>query len=576
MVMGPEEGKMKSRKMSAVIGCFVGVCLLFAFCVGVQAASDTKEPVKAKYGGELVYAWDRQPLYFDESVGLCYYATTFPLTNECLFQGDITKGPGGTKEAQWVYNMDPHPSLMAGGLAEKWELTDPETIVFHIRQGVRWHNKPPVNGRELTAKDVAFSLNRLWQAPKSYHSKSYNWEIHGESITATDNKTVVIKCKPGMTGRVFRFAIWYSHMVPPEAIEKYGDLMDWKNSCGTGAFMLTDYVEGSNANFVRNPDYWMKDPRHPENRLPYVDAVKYVIVPDFSTRLAAMRSGKAAILNTPLGWDDTESLKGSNPDLQWSRTLNSGASAVFMRVDKPELPWYDKRVRQALFMAIDNEGIAKSYYSGQAEVFAWPILPIPEHMDMFVPLAEFPPSVREQYEYHPEKAKKLLAEAGYPKGFKAEVVCVQGYVDILSIIKNYWAQIGVDLDIAVKELGAYTNMGFKRSHEQMYMSGVNPTVLFTFSRLERDQGYNFSCINDPLIEEAWKKVTANYFDEALKRQAMKDVVPQILEQAYILPMPANYLFTPWQPWVKGYNGEMMVGSLGSLGDFVKYIWTDRK
>jgi len=94
--------------------------------------------------------------------------------------------------------------------------------------------------------------------------------------------------------------------------------------------------------------------------------------------------------------------------------------------------------------------------------------------------------------------------------------------------------------------------------------------------LEKDQGYNFSCINDPVIQEAWKKVTANYFDEAAKRQAFKDVVPHVLEQAYILPMPAHYLYIPWQAWVKGYHGETMVGSLGSLGDFVKYVWLDKK
>jgi len=571
---------MKIGKKVSVVWCVVGACLLFAFCMAAQAASERKEQTsgKAKYGGQFVYAWDRLPLYFDEVVGFTVYATTVPLTNECLFQGDLTKGRGGTGEAQWVYNMDPHPSLMAGCIAEKWELSDPNTIVFRIREGIRWHDKPPVNGRELTAQDVAFSLNRLWESPKSYHAKSYSWATHGESITATDNRTVVVKCKPGMAGRVFRFAIWYSHMVPPEAIEKFGDLTDWRNACGTGAFMLTDHVEGSSVTFVKNPNYWMKDPRSPENKLPYLDGVKYVMVPDLSTRLAAMRSGKAdslASLSGALGWDDTKALKNSNPELQWSKAITGNAAALFMRVDKPELPWHDKRVRHALFMAVDKEGIAKSYFSGQAEVFAWPVLPIPELMDMFVPLEKFPASIREQYEYHPEKAKKLLVEAGYPDGFKAEVVCVASQVDLLSIIKNSWARIGVDMNIAVKEFGVYTNMGFKRTYEQMRMADVNPTALWTFSRLEKDQGYNFSCINDPVIQEAWKKVTANYFDEPAKRQAFKEVVPHILEQGYIMPMPAYYLYVPWQPRVKGYHGETMVGSLGSLGDFVKYVWLEK-
>jgi len=533
---------------------------------------------KPGYGGIFIQCWGRDALYFDEAQGLCYYAITVPLTNECLFQGDLLKGPGGTREASWVYNMDPHPDNIAGGLAESWELADPETIVFHIRKGVHFHDKPPTNGREMTADDVAFSLNRLWQTPGAYHYMAYNWELHGETIEATDKWTVTIKCKPGMTGRVYRFAIWYSHIVPHEVVDQYGNMGDWRNACGTGAFMLVDYVDASAATFVRNPDYWMKDPRYPDNQLPYADGVKQLVIVDLSTRLAAIRTGKVDSLVELTGallWEDAQQLMKSNPELKWGKALTGTAAGLFMRVDRPELPWYEKKVRHALFMAVDQQEIADTYYSGQAVAFAWPVLPIPEFADMFVPLEQFPASIREIYEYNPDRAKQLLAEAGYPDGFKAEVVCVQAHTDLLSITKDYWSKIGVDLQIDVRETGAYTTIGFKRTHEEMYVSGVNPTVWSTFSRLEKDQGYNYSCINDPLIEEAWRKITEAYFDEPLKRQIYKELAPHLLEQAYILPLPAYYVFTPWQPWIKGYNGEILVGSLGSLTDFAKYVWIDQ-
>lgn len=562
--------------MSFLAGTLMLSCCTLAAWGEEKSASTTKaDPAR---GGVFVYGWDRDALFFDDIGGVCYHATTVPLTNESLLQGSILNGPGGTGEAAWVHYIDAKPEVQVGCLAEGWELADPLTIVYHIRKGVHFHNKPPTNGREMTAEDVAFSLTRLYKTAPSYHHGSYNWDTHIESIEATDRYTVVIKAKPGMTGRAFRSSHSFTHIVPRDAVEKYGDLRDWKNACGTGAFILTDYVTGSSATFVKNPDYWMKDPRHPANHLPYLDGVKYLIIPDLSTRLAALRTGKVdslASLSGALVWDDADQLKKSNPELQWSKAVTGTAAALFWRVDRPELPWHDKKVRHALFMAIDNQKIADFYYH-EAEVFAWPILPIPEHMDMFVPLEELPPSIREQYEYHPEKAKQLLAEVGFPDGFKAEVICAQSHVDLLSIVKDYWSKIGVDLKIDVREDGIHNSIVVKKTHKEMIMSGVNPTICFTFSRLQKDQGYALSRADDPVIEAAYKTIAApeTFFDETKKRKVMKDVVPHILEQAYILALPAPYLYIPWQPWVKGYHGETMIGSLSSLGDFVKYVWLD--
>jgi peptide/nickel transport system substrate-binding protein len=104
---------------------------------------------------------------------------------------------------------------------------------------------------------------------------------------------------------------------PPETVAKYGDMKDWQNAVGTGPFMLTDYVSGSSITFARNPDYWMKDPLHPQNQLPYVDGVKLLIIPDTSTALSALRTGKLDVMEAVV-WDDTVSLKKTSPDLQYT------------------------------------------------------------------------------------------------------------------------------------------------------------------------------------------------------------------------------------------------------------------
>ena len=141
-----------------------------------------------------------------------YWAAPLFFTNEELLSGDWAKGPAGTGEASWLYTLYPGAAVQAGCLAESWEVIDDKTFVFNIRKGIRWHDKPPTNGRELTADDVVFSLIRKWTTETSYHYAAYPWKDNFEEldggpwIEATDKYTVVIKCLSGRGagGRVRR------------------------------------------------------------------------------------------------------------------------------------------------------------------------------------------------------------------------------------------------------------------------------------------------------------------------------------------------------------------------------------
>jgi len=530
------------------------------------------------YGGLFRQCWSRRPLFFDEAFGHQYYATTMYQTNETLLQGDWAKGPAGTGEASWLLLVMPPPNLMTGCLAESWEVVEPDTITYKIRHGVHFHDKPPTNGRELTADDVVFTLKYVWGSSRSYHAGAYSWETHLQSIEAPDKWTVVVKAIPGMLGKIYEHVSMSSFMLPRDAIEEYGDLADWENSCGTGPFMLVDYVTESSATFVRNPNYWAIDPVHPENQLPYLDGVKYLIITDSSTRLAALRTGKIdwiGEIGAIIGWEDAESLMETNPELNYVGYPGSTGAAIYMRVDDPELPWYDITVRHALSLAIDNQEIADTLYGGYAELLGWPVHPMREYKDMYTPLEQLPESTRELFEYHPDKAKQLLAEAGYPNGFKCEVLTIAGGTDLMSVVKDYWAQIGIDLEIDVKEYGAFVGMGSKRTYTQMLFGGTHPVLCFRFLNLYPDQEWNYSMVDDPLINEAYHAIQDVYFDEAKRRQLMKDITPHILEQCYLIPLPAHKQYHFWQPWVQGYHGELLCGYMGSFEDFTKYIWIDQ-
>ena len=135
-----------------------------------------------------------------------------------------------------------------------------------------------MNGRELTADDVVYSIQRIlvlgdFTERPAQTGSSFN--LPWESIEATDKYTVVFKLKEPYLGALTAiFSDGLLWILPPEVIEQYGNYADWRNMVGTGALMLTDYVEDVSKTYVRNPDYWGYDPKYPENRLPYVDQIR--------------------------------------------------------------------------------------------------------------------------------------------------------------------------------------------------------------------------------------------------------------------------------------------------------------
>jgi peptide/nickel transport system substrate-binding protein len=514
------------------------------------------------------------PLFFDEVVNHIYGAPSMDYTNENLLMGDWAKGLMGTGKASFQYNVLPSGDALAGCLAESWEIVNDQTFVFHIRKGVYFHNKPPTNGRELNANDVVFSLKRLWEAPTHYYYQSFPWSKYLESIEAPDKWTVVVKTKPRLGGPIFEYAGDQSKIVPPEVIKQYGDLRDWRNACGTGAFMLVDYVADSSITFKRNPNYWGKDPLHPQNTLPYVDEVRLVIMTDLSSRLAAMRTGQVDRISG-ITWQDADNMKKTNPELKYLKVLQAGnADCMWPRLDK-KLPWDDIKVRRALAMGIDRPAIVRDYYKGNAGLLVSPVPPIPEFARCYVPLEELPEATRQLFEYHPDTAKQLLAEAGYPNGFKTEILCQQSQVDMLSLVKSYWAKIGVDLKLDVKEYGAYASGCSNHTYPEMCIWWDLPTICYKFTRTVPGGTSNYAMINDPRINAAQAAVEAVYLDSAKRDEEMKKIVPYILEQAYWIQLPVVYAYAFWQPWLKGYGGEYTLG-MYQYGDVYKHVWIDQE
>ena len=142
-------------------------------------------------------------------------------------------------------------SLFIPHLAESWDTPDPLTIIFNIREGVKWQDKAPMNGREFTADDVVFNFQR-WLSLGDFAEGAPSWPVLRpsaesiESITATDRYTVVIKLAEPNSAALYQFlGQGVSFINPPEVIKQHGDVKDWRNLVGTGPYSLTDWTRAA-------------------------------------------------------------------------------------------------------------------------------------------------------------------------------------------------------------------------------------------------------------------------------------------------------------------------------------------
>jgi peptide/nickel transport system substrate-binding protein len=540
---------------------------------------------KPQYGGYYLTGM-MDPLGFDEGLVVRANAASTQ-TNQYLMGADWSKGPAGSGQSDYVYGFIGDISLETGFLAESWELPDGGTIVFHIRHGANYYINPNspatklVNGREFNAEDAVFNINRVFFEAKSADKYSTPADQKPTSVKALDKYTLEIKVNPAYQGNMLIQAGDGTFMYPPEIIKQYGNINDWKNMCGTGPFMLTDYVAGSSMTFVRNPNYWMKDPIGPGkgSQLPYVDGVRGINIPDLSTQMAAFVTGKLYRM-TNMTLEDKTSIAKTRPDMIIKKRI-APPFIISGRVDK-NLPFNDIRVRQALNMATDKQDILNNLYQGAGYMLGYPYSNSPAHQAYYTPLEQQPKAVQDLFKYNPDAAKKLLADAGYPNGFKTQILCqstvFRGVVgpDFLSIIKQQWSKIGVDVEIKPVESTVFQSMRRGRTFDQMIFDdgkGYGWPYQFNMFRLESFD--DVAQWETPKARDYYNQIQAVLFKNPTEmNRLLKEFGPYVLEQAPGVWLPTADYYTLWQPWVKNYNGEDWL-SYSHFDEFNQYIWIDQ-
>jgi len=563
---------MNSKIMCLLLVCGMVVPLLLAACAPAEKGEwVTGEMVRdslgnmkeePQYGGTLRYCWTETQVGSWE-VAASEFGRTWHLgMYDVLTRADFTRGPSGTGEFGFTSGFFLE-KFRIGGLAESWEQTDLQTVIVHLQQGIHYHDKPPVNGREMVADDLVFCLQRTQEHPRSYLYKPPGTPAEEYyRATAIDKYTVEIKLPRPNTRPWTEFNI---AVYAPELIEEYGDLEDWRNACGTGAWICTDYVPDSSITSVKNEDWWDVDPFFPENKVPYVDGFTVINIPLRTTALAALRTSQIDwFIGVDL--DDAEMLMQSNPDLQYGYDYAYYDPVIQMRNDHE--PFNDINVRKALTLGINRNEIAQALYGGKALVHCWPYRPDLGE-DIYIPLEQMPEDVQELYEYNPEKAMQLLAEAGYPDGLEVELLVssTETHVDLAEVVKQYWDQIGVETNVNVLELGTFYSRMYGWNYDQtaiVHWSNVNPFWI-TDTCYYADKLYNYSKVDDPYIIET-SELLETMADADERAAIFKELGPYVLRQCWDIALPLEHSYVFWQPWVKGYSGEWGGGE--------NYRWLD--
>lgn len=348
-------------------------------------------------------------------------------------------------------------------LAVELPEVSPDGLVytFKLRQGVKFHD-----GTDFNADAVVFNFERWGNATEEQKSQfEYYSAMFGgfkgdeghviKEVKALDPYTVQFTLSRPQGPFLQNIAMPPFAIASPAALQQYGDKF-LENPVGTGAFIFKEWKRNDTITLEKNPNYWLEG-------FPLVDTLIYRSIPDNSARFTALQSGDIDIMDG-LNPQDASAVEG-NSDLQLILRPSMNVGYLGFNVDRE--PFNKKEVRVALSHAVNKEGIIKAFFNGQAVAAKNPMPPS---------IWGYNDSIQD-YPYDLEKAKQLLAEAGYPDGFEMDLWAMpvpRPYMPdgmkVAEAIKSDFEKIGVKANIVTKDWAQYLDET-KQGKQDMYLLG---------------------------------------------------------------------------------------------------------
>ncbi|RIK58857.1 MAG: hypothetical protein DCC57_00045 [Chloroflexi bacterium] len=487
--------------------------LLLAACApaaqpAAPAAGEAAAPAGPKAGGTLTLSLGDDFVTFHP-----YYDVTNAQIKPVFFEAPIRISDAGDFEP-W--------------LAESWEEgEDGLSVTLHLRQGIKFHN-----GRELTADDVVWSVDYARNTEIGHHlSDRFQTCTGAEKI---DDYTVKINYSEHTASQLDGIARLY--IFPQEAAETIDTV-----PVGTGPFKFIEWIPGDSMTAERFEDYWREG-------LPYLDKIVVKPIPDEQARLVNLKSGSIdALVGVPLS--EKAGLAQEEGMVVGEAPAGFTFYAFIMNVNAP--PFDNVKVRQAFQYAINREEISETAFHGQATPL---LVPYPKTSWAYAP------DLEDYYTYDPEKAKALLAEAGYPDGFSVQML-IRGtggpHLDQAQVFQQQLAAIGVQVELVPTELPQYWPLLFDSNFSIVsHATGdatVDPSGLFEGAACCRPFRNFFGITENqddwfPEYEQVILQAREEN-DQAARKEHYHRALEILLEQAWTIP-------TVWDQTVHAYKSEV--------------------
>lgn len=416
-----------------------------------------------------------------------------------------------------LVTRNPDTGEIIPGLARSWKTIDPLTWEFKIQPGVKFHNGNPCN-----AEAVRYTIEDRILDPKQKSPQfgNFKWVKKVEVIDDVTFRIITYEPYPIVLERLNTLFVY-----DPVYCKEVGDQKVAEAPMGSGPYQFVKWDRGSEIVLKKNPNYWQKG-------IPKIDNIIYRIIPEVSTRAAEMISGGIDFgLNfTPDLWPTFEkSAKVEPMDVPILRVnfWQFDGSGVASKG-----PWNDKRVRQAIIHAIDRKAIIKTIMGGHGSELHGPCNPLHWGYDPIVKKLD--------YAYDPEKAKALLKEAGYEKGFEMDVWQYEAYQNQPNqAAMGYLEQVGIKCNL--KDYSGNSGQLIKLRNSRK-VTGVGNFTWGSYNIFDADailpswfMVKEGKCYNLDQELNDWLQKARESVDPAERKALYSKAQIRIVEEAYWMP-----------------------------------------
>ncbi len=520
---------------------FLVAGLLTLACSARQPAASTAGDTAAgqpRSGGQLSVPIPLDPFDWDIS----YQGKTSPNDRGLALGYNGLLGFKSGPEVEYA------ETILQPELAESWEVSgDGRTFTFSLRKSTRFANLPPVSGREFTSADVKWTLEYRSRTgafkDKGLPQGQVDYMFDGLiGVDTPDPYTAIVRFKDPFVPFVNYAASRWNPMLPREIYEQDGHLKD--RIAGTGPYLLDSAASQKGSRWVwkKNSNYW-------DTGKPYLDEIRWLVVPSEGTGYAAFQTKQVDILNA-LAYPDFQDVSKANPGVPVYKYTETNAHLLQLSQAKPG-PLTDLRVRRALALSVDRDEINRAVAGGEG------LWAVPGAMVGFFSDAE----ARQLERQDVEEAKRLLAEAGYGSGLDLDWPITreenQANLTWYQLVQAQLKRAGVNVTFttldkesqrARRRKGDY-DIDVLVSSTGVLDADVDSNV---YGRYISTSSQNYSRTNDPELD-ALLKASRQEVDPGKRREVLRDISRRIVDQVWTIDLIYVPKWDVWQPRVKNYR-----------------------